>query len=244
MQTGQGAAHVLQARAVMMNPVRRSQAVRDALLAWLYGHRTHLQGAIHVDKFLSDPHSAYAGQFFSLHDIDDAASYLRDKELIKGTGIEQRRGPVIAAITASGIDCIEQGGSVADYIRPPARAAVNYSFNAPISGPNIAIGDNATQYYANYGLNAGEICELMQTIVEALPGLSLELSQQDAAEAITSQVIIETKTDTPDTTKITQALKKLRGVLATSVKSALSTALTALIDSALTKAGIPPSTGA
>ncbi len=149
--TESGAARVAQARRVMENPVARAQAARDALLAWLYDQRTGQQDAEHVDKFLSDPRSAANGLFFSLTDVDDAARYLQEKDLIDGARVDERRGPVIASITATGIDCAEQGGNVADFEKQPAKDSVSYSFNAPVSGTNIAVGGQATQHAVVHG---------------------------------------------------------------------------------------------
>jgi hypothetical protein len=40
-------------------------------------------------------HGAVGGQFFTIEDVDDAASYLREKGLIVGSGVNERRGPVL-----------------------------------------------------------------------------------------------------------------------------------------------------
>jgi hypothetical protein len=238
--TVQGAAHVVQARSVMTNRIRRSQVTRDALLAWMYDQRAHPQGAVHVDNFFRGPQSAFNGQFFSLSDVDDAASYLQEKGLIAGTGVDRRRGPVIAQITANGIDCVEQGGSVSEYIKQPGKASVSYSFNGPVSGTNFAVGDNAMQHATANGMDAGGLRTVITAITDAFPILRMDAGDEKAAADAASEVISEMEKQIPNASRIGAAISKMRQLLARAGNQALAAALQAAIDYERTKLGLPP----
>lgn len=242
--TDAGAARVHANRLTWDNMAVRSQRARDALLAWLYDQQDHPQYFVHIQRFLGDARSLVSGQFFSPADVDGAASYLLEKQLIRGTSIDQMNAPAMARITSAGIDCVENGGSVADHLRKqPPSGATGYTFNAPITATNFAAGDHAHQVANSHGMSGSEIRDLMQTVIEALPGLELRPVYAGEVTTIAAEVVAETNGNPGDHAKLRLALDRLRAVLAMSGKTALAAALTALIDSALTKLGLPPGAG-
>ena len=219
----------------------RNRAVRNALLAWLHDQEDNLQGAALLASFLQDPHSIIGGHITSPADLDAASAYLCDKKLIQGTAfIDQQRGPVWAHLTADGIDCMEHGGDVAEYLTPRS-SQVTYTFNGPITGTNVAVGDHAHQNATLRGIDTDALRTLTQAIIEALPGLDLEAHDQADAQDAASQIMTETEQTQPDRPRLRTAMEKLRNVLATSAKQSLAAVLSSLIDYELTKAGLPPS---
>jgi hypothetical protein len=128
--------------------------------------------------------------------------------------------------------------------REPATVSVNsYSFNAPVSAANFAAGDHATQHATITGTNTDDLRHAMQAILDALPSLNLETGHHDQAVHLAAEVITETQTLSHDPGWLTWAAHKLADLIATSAKTALSATLTALIETALTKAGLPSGTG-
>lgn len=121
--TAQGAERAIEARAIMADTAARRQAARGAVLAWLHDRQDDRRGTVHLDWFFGDRRSACRGQFFSPCDIGEAARYLHSNNLIGGKGIGKRRRPVIAWITATGIDCIERGGNIDECDAAKATAA-------------------------------------------------------------------------------------------------------------------------
>jgi hypothetical protein len=242
--TDTGAKRVHTSRQTWDNLAARSRLARDALLAWLYDQQDHPQYFAHLQRFLGDARSLVDGQFFSLSDVDGAASYLLEKQLIRGTVIDQTNAPGTARITSAGIDCIENGGSVADHLqkRPPA-GPTGYTFNAPITATNFAAGDHAQQVASSHGMSGSELRGLMQAIIEALPGLELQPAYAGEVVTIAGEVITETDNDARDPAKLRRTLERLRALLAMSGKTALAAALTALIDAIFTKLGLPPGAG-
>jgi len=235
MPTSDGVAHISALRRDWADHILRDRAARDALLAWLYDRRGNAGGAYRVDEFFGEPRSAYSGQFFSLSNIDDAARYLQEKNLIDAT---RSLGELSSLrITASGIDCIEQGGGVAEYGKP-AKPSVSYRFTGPTG--NVAIGDNATQYATVSSLDAGSLRTLIQAIVEALPGLGLDAQFLSQTKDAANEAAAEIEERQPDQPRLHAALGKVRDLLARAGNQALAAVLSAAIDYELGKLGIPP----
>lgn len=233
--TDDGVERITELRHRWTDHILRDRAARDALLAWLYDRRINASEASEVDEFFGDPRSAYSGQFFSLGDIDDAASYLQEKKLIAGRRVEFARSLYLPRITASGIDCIEQGGSVAEYAKP---AKTNVSINA-VTG-NVAIGDKATQHATVTGMDAGSLGILIQAIFEALPALDFDARILGQTTDAANDVAADIAQRQPDRPHLRTALGRLRDLLARAGSQALATVLGAAIDSELSKLGIPP----
>lgn len=238
--TEAGAARVVSTRAVMTNSMRRGQAARNRLLAWLHEQRKDPRGAVHVDNMLRGRHGAVGGQFLTIEDVDDAASYLREKGLIAGSGVNERRGPVLAHITADGIDCIERGGSVADYLRQPDKPDVAYNFHAPVSGANFAVGDHNAQYAAATGIDATGLRNVMEAITETIASLRMSPEDEHALMTATAEVTTEIALPAPDRSRISAAVKRVLTLLAKAGSQAVATAYKMALEAELTRLGLPP----
>jgi hypothetical protein len=217
--------------------VFRDRGARNALLAWLHDHEGTQHGPVRLEGFLRDPRSAVDGHFFSPADLDAAATYLHQKGLINGLLADDV--PIAAGLTTEGVDCMEQGGNVAEYLTPRP-GGVTYNFHAPISGTNVAVGDQATQHATVNGVNADSLRILMQAITEALPGLGLDTQDQKDAQDATYQVVLEIKQHQPDQQRLCAAITKVRDFLARAANQALAAVLSAAIDHERSKLGLPP----
>jgi hypothetical protein len=220
--------------------VFRDRAARNVLLSWLHEYGDSPQGSVPLTNFWRDPRSAVEGHFFTAAELDAAAAYLHDKGLIEGTAFEDHhRGPRWARMTASGIDCLEQGGDVAEYLNPRP-SGTTYNFNAPITGTNVAVGDNASQQQTTInGIDAENLATLMRAIVDALPTLDLSLTEQTEAVEAAGKVSAEIVRQQPDHSRLRRGLNKIRGVLTSAGQQSLATVLTATIDYELKKLGLP-----
>jgi hypothetical protein len=238
--TGDGARRISALRRCWDDRVLRNHAARDAFLAWLHDQQRHGRGASDLKEFFNDPRSACSGQFFSMSDIGDAATYLADKKLIDATR-RSREGDLLSArITANGLDCIERGGSVAEYANQPAKTSITYSFSAPVSGTNVAIGDGATQHATITSADLASVRTLIQAIAEALPGLGFDAQALNEAKDAASQVAVEMRQPQPDHHRLRAALGKMRDLLAQAGSQALAAVLSGAIDYERSKLGLPP----
>ena len=238
--TSDGLGHISALRRDWADRVLRDRAARDALLGWLYDWRGNAGGAIDVDYFFGEPRSVHSGQFFSLSDIDGAARYLQEKNLIDVERISTRL--TFLRITAGGIDRVEQGGDVAEYGKP-VKPSVSYtitSFTAPVTAMNITTGGQANQHATGSSLDAGSLRTLIQAIVEALPGLGLDTQFLNQAKEAANEATAEIEQPQPDQPRLHVALRKVRDLLAQAGSQALAAVLSAAIDYELGKLGIPP----
>lgn len=239
MLTPAGAAHVESARERWNSRVFRDRAARNALLAWLHDHDGAQQVPVSVADFLRDPRSAVEGHFFSPADLDATATYLYNKGLIEGVFVEEQRGPIAAWLTTEGIDCMEQGGSVAEYLAP-RQGGVTYNFHGPVSGTNVAVGDHATQHATINGIDADNLRTLMQAMIEALPSLHMDTQDQKDAQDAAGEALAEIAQQEPDHPRLHAALTKIRNLLARAGNQALAAVLNAAVDYERIKLGLPP----
>lgn len=234
-----GAAHVLHTRSIMSNNVRRRRAARHGLLAWLYEQRADLRDAVAPDNMLRSPFGAIGGQFFTASDVDEAAAYLQKKGLIAGSGAWGHRGPLLACITAEGIDRIEEEDDVSD-ARQSDRSSISITFNGNVTGSNFSTGGNAVQNATANGIDATGLRDVITAITEALPALGLEPENHSVLAKASDELTTEIARPVPDRSRISTALKKILPVLANAGNQALAAAFKIAIDAERAKLGLPP----
>jgi hypothetical protein len=175
--------------------------------------------------------------FLSAADLAAAADYLHQKGLI--TALFADDTLTAAGLTAEGIDCVEQGGNVANHITPRATGPT-YNFHGPISGANIAVGDHATQQATIHGIDADSLRTLVQAITQAIPSLGLSSRDQEEADEAAQQIATEAGNHRPDHARLRTALKKIGDTLTNAANQALAAILTAAINQERAKLGLPP----
>jgi hypothetical protein len=218
----------------------RDRAARDALLAWLYDKRTQAIEAFDTGEFFNDPRCSSCGQFFSLSEIDDAARYLQDKNLITGERTDWQQGVRRPRITAGGIDCIEQGDGVAEYGKEPAKTNISYTISGPVSGTNVSIGGNTTQHATVNTVDADSLKTLIQAVIEALPGLGFDAQLITETTGAANGVVAEIEQRQLDKPRLRAALEKVQNLLSRAGNQALAAVLNAAIDYERSKLGLPP----
>lgn len=178
MLTNEGAEYTSAFRLCWADRILRDNAARNALLAWLYDHRIRAESPPHMDEILNDFRRFYGGQFFSLRDINDAASYLQDKHLIGEVSANRKR------ITASGMDCIEQGGDVAEYgkrhhVEAKGDVVIGDKYEAHGNAQIGAMGRGANVTTVSFNSLAGEIREVdLASLISQLQSLRAEMRAQ------------------------------------------------------------------
>jgi hypothetical protein len=241
MLTGNGIKRASELRSGWTDHVLRDRAARDAVLSWSYDQRIHPGKATKANWIFGDLRGFYSGQFFAKDDILGAVRYLRAKNLIEeSTANLENHFPVFPRITVSGIDCVEQGDGVAEYVKQPARTSITYTFNAPVSGTNVAIGGSATQHATVHSMEADNLRILIDAIAQALPGLGLNTQLIGETKGAVNAAAAEAGQPHPDRTRLHAALGKIRDLLARAGNQALAAVLSAAIDYECNKLGIPP----
>ena len=178
MLTSDGAGYISALRLYWDDRMLRRGAARNALLAWLYDGGIDAKATSDIYEIFSDPRSFYGGQFFSVSDIDDAASYLQEKNLIDGTSFGGKR------ITASGTDCIEQGGDVAEYgkqhhVEAKGDVVMGDKYEARGRAQVGTMGKGAKVTTVSFNSPAGEVREVdLASLISELQSLRAEMRNQ------------------------------------------------------------------
>jgi hypothetical protein len=218
----------------------REPAARDAVMNWIYEAEEGVPtGYLPITGFFRHRRSVVDGFMFSVDDVDRASAYLAEQGLIEGLTVDQLRGPVQVRLTASGIDCMEKGLSVADYLDRRTGGTTN-NFFGNISGSNLAWGDHATQHSTVNGVDAEGLKTLVDAVLHALPVMGLASPDQQAAEAAAADLAAEARAESPNPSRVHRVLRRLGAVLSNAGEQALSVVLKAAIDHVAASVGLPP----
>jgi hypothetical protein len=233
MLTEVGIAHIKESR------VLRDRAARNALLAFAYQEKG--KGILQIpEDFLTSSFSSMTGHRFSADDVLSASEYLLDKDLVVGDDryVESARARGIKRLTASGYDCIEKGGDVAEYLKNSEQSS-KYQITANANTGNLIIGDQRTVKITQ-GTDVEGLSTLMQAVLQALPVLGLEDRAGEEARTAADQIIDEIQKTPPDRSRWSRAAYSLRRTLTSSAQQALAAVLVGVVDYELAKAGLPP----
>ena len=127
---------------------RRRQSSRDALLFWLAQQPPDPSTSLHrVSGLLGSTVGTYEGEPFTQAELDQATTYLQNKGLIDGPAYAEIDGLEFAQLTAHGVDCVEDGGSVAAWVRRTERPAGGPTtiVQGDVHGPVATAGRDVSQ---------------------------------------------------------------------------------------------------
>lgn len=203
------------------DPAQRARACRTELLRWYYRQRLAGVGYQLTNQFAEDPAAAYEGSALLPTEIEDAAEYLADKVLIKGTDGHQVRGPVRAEITTEGIDCVvDWDGDVAEYLRD--RRGYGPTYNGPVIHGNadrsqFAYGNRDVTQFLNSDerVTAGfeALADAVASLLAYAPTLGLTADDRTDVEAVAAEILAEVRQPRPAPSRIRRAAAALRGFL-------------------------------
>jgi hypothetical protein len=231
--TAKGVTQAEQSRWQWKDRVFRNFAARDHLLAWLYDRADSESTSVAIAGFFTHPRSIVTGHFLSPKDVEGAMVYLCAQDLIRVvTNIVGYPGLNIVSITSHGVDCVERGGSVSEYLSSRQDQAKNINNIGSITAESVVIGDNNAVIGR---IDASSLRDLAGAIGHVLSNRDLRAEDQKTAEAATGEIISETRASEPNRRRLHTALAKLRDILARAGNEALVVA----VDHELAKLGLP-----
>lgn len=208
------------------DPALCAAAFRRGMLVWLYDlDRRGLQ-AHSTQQFSRHPGSSFAGKDPDDNDVQRTAFYLRGRGLIDGSPITQVKHLAAPRITALGMECVESGRPVADFLAGSQQPG-NPIY---ISGSsNVAIGTqgNVTQHHSA-GIEPKALNDLMRfasIVREGLPSLGLDPHQQAVALSATEELERAAQEQAPDRGR----LRSIAGHVLTAIGPATSAALAGIV---------------
>lgn len=205
---------------IRANRVERAAACRQGLLLWIYN--TKPAG---TDSFIQDGKYQFYGSDFTQDELRDAVRYLRDRNLLRGSGA--MGGAVLRpSLTPAGIDAVEHyNGDLRameeDRKRPAGGDTYQQIFHGTVSG-QVAQGQNVQQVQ-HQGVDPETFASIFSAMRDALkdvddPGLRGNV-EDDIAE-------LEQAVADRDEQKITKLGRRILGFAGVLGSKAAATVVT------------------
>ena len=180
--TAAGIAHLQGIQARRRDPASLARTLQQRMLQWLYRHEqaAGMDGMAPPDwtGFLGSDGARILGEQFSRAEVEQAASYLSNRNLITAFSIDQvGPGWVRPRLTDEGRDCVlEFSGSTSDYLNRRNGGSVN-TYIGNNSG-NVAVGSENFTQNVTTGLDTTKVLDFAAAVSQALPVLGLAHDQQ------------------------------------------------------------------
>jgi hypothetical protein len=238
LATAQGRQFAEELQARRSDRRQRKDACRDAMIDWLY-----TQDAVSSlkqparDRMLDDSRRGiWLAEPFSAEDLDAAAAWLHRHHLVDGITVDQCEGPVRLYLTDAGVACAEQFGSdTARYLAAQRQADAPRSNTVTIHGPasGVVVGSHSVTQHAgdavqSSGVDAAALARFAEAVAQALPALALSPADQQAAQAITGQIVKESSEPRPDQRRLKALGGSLRAILEGAAGNVLAAVLLGL----------------
>ncbi|MFF0122936.1 hypothetical protein ACFYP0_12090 [Micromonospora arida] len=206
------------ARAVWLSEAGRREAVarierrkdnrtrrvtcRDAVLRWVYEQDANGEPT-DIAEIVSSPYGWFNGAQFSAADLVESVRFLRERRLLGGTD-------ETPTIEPAGTECIEQYGSVVDYLNRGDGAGVNVTIMGNNSG-QLAV---ANRDVAQNQTNTNQV-EALAIFAKALRefGQLLPAEQQPEYEEVAAALEREATKDQPNKGWVRALLDRATGLL-------------------------------
>ena len=161
-----GADVVEEARRLRAQRSGRNQALRPALLQWLYDQG--IESSPVLTKFLDSADNQFYGAPFEESELHAASRWLHDEGYISGSGTLQG-GIIRPKLTSKGVRAVEQGE---DVNRGPKASGATY-FNTHVYGPasNVAVASKDFSQTSNTN-NQAAAAEVLAAVHEVLDVLA------------------------------------------------------------------------
>lgn len=166
--TAAGRDHLERIEKLRTNRAERAAACRQGLLLWIYN--TSPAG---TDGFIRDGEYQFYGTAFTEDELREAVRYLRDRNLLSGTGA--MGGAVMRpGLTAAGIDVVERyNGDLRaaedDRKRPVGGDTYQQHFHGTVTG-QVAQGQNVQQVQ-HQGVDPETLAGMFSAMRDALKGV-------------------------------------------------------------------------
>lgn len=198
-------------RAHRDSPAARRETAQANILRWL-ADQADDSGWHRLHDIAGTDLGHHEGVQLTQSQIARAAEQLQHDGLIEGDdGVAELPGPFTVRLTRAGLNCVESGDTVSDYLQKQQRPGTTNitNFNAPVSGnvnwASQHVSQNAT---TNTGIVGDELRLLVQAIVQALPALDLTDEQAAAVTRDAHVIEAELQHHTPESQSIVKSMMK------------------------------------
>ncbi|MDQ0730442.1 hypothetical protein [Arthrobacter sp. B1I2] len=191
------------------NKRRRAQAVRSAVLQWLYDESLDGKSSPNISGFSSSKYGSFYGTTFTEGEIAQATRYLREEQLLQGKAA-MGGGVIRPQITTYGMQRIEHEDKPATVLASE-RASVTYINNFNNDGPvNLATNSPGAQQsitLTTTQINGARMAA--SAFSQTLPILGIPENRQTEAKQVIAELEDETAAVTPQPGKLKSLLNKV-----------------------------------
>ncbi|MFG3104545.1 hypothetical protein ACGFZL_29070 [Streptomyces sp. NPDC048182] len=230
--TAFGLNFVSELRAKRRNGPARMNALRLALIHWLYDHYLEDTHPESTEDFHTSGHDLHMGRPFEDRELLQAISYVLTARLVDGVQLDQSRHLFRPFLTPKGVDCAESEKTVSDFLNPPP--STGPTFNVRIDGSqNVVVGTQSGDFTQNStsGIDPEVLARITHFANVARQGISsygLEEDQQVEVEQIAQDLEAEATGETPDRGRLRRLTDRLVEAIAPAAGSALGGMVMAL----------------
>jgi hypothetical protein len=219
-------------------PAARRRALYAALL-----RRLHEQEEAGANMPVVSPALLEGGPFrpgVTDSEVDRAAAYLVDNDLIRGIPVAEKAGPVRASVTSKGLDCLDNyGGDVTAYLERGRRGGGGTTIGTVTvhnSSGNVAIAGDATQHVTTE-VDLAALARIIQALLDGLP--RYQLPPEAAAGEALREAQRELESPNPDPGRIRSAISRVGAALAKVAAEAWPALTVELVFAAARASGVP-----
>lgn len=220
------------------DPALSAAAFRRSMLLWLYDLERRGLQAHSTQQFRNYPGSSFAGKEPDDNDVQWTTFFLNGRGLIDGSPIMQVKHLASPKITALGLECVESGRPVADFLAGSQQSG--HSINIRDSS-NIAIethGIVTQQYSAGIEPKAlNDLVRFASSVREGLPLLSLDPEQQAIALSAADELEKAAQETSPDRSRLRSIAGRLLAAIGPATTAGLAGIITAFGQDAIKAIG-------
>ncbi|WP_328786011.1 hypothetical protein OHT68_48605 (plasmid) [Streptomyces canus] len=207
--------------ATVFNFVARRSFVRNRLLHWAYEHQGTQE--VTMSRWLTVGRERFYGDPVSIMEIQEAGNYLCSQEMLTMKGESTTLRPWLhkLEVTVRGIDCVERGTTVADFVNPQPKDNMTIYNNYLPNAQGIIIGKQQDFTQNNTkGVDPAKFIQLAGYIGQISGTLGLDELQRIELERVAEELHEQASSGTPEVGRLRalgQALKETLMATATTI---------------------------
>lgn len=217
------------------DPVKRSMAVRNSFLAWLYEEYITENDNPHTSAFYESRHGKILGSKITDLEVKRAVEWLAAGELISVTSM--LNGFTRPIISQRGVAVVELGGRAETALLDKGMSVTHVNITNS-NGVNVAVDSSDVQQSNTVTVEQREqINKFVESAKVMLPLLGLDQVKQDEALVIVGDLATETADVAPKQSRLKELLGKVVDIAVAGTATGMVNALVSMGETAMASIG-------
>ncbi|MFB6876400.1 hypothetical protein [Streptomyces sp. NPDC056323] len=213
-----GVAELQGIRARRSNRLKRNVHVRNVILQWLY--EREVEPVRSLTEMINDPEVHFHWEGLTRDEVRRAFVYLSEESMVRGR-IAVGGDVLVPRLTARGIECVESGANVTDFVsRQKSGGNIYHTYLPNAQGVIVGEQQNFTQNN-NAGVDPSEFVRLAGYLGQVSATLGLEDSERVELEQAAQDLHAAATSESPEpsslrtlTTRVLDGLANAAGTVA------------------------------